>query len=72
MRFIDEIVRVEDKGEYTITHILTDGDEAQGYLPKADPKFEVGERIEVFFHDEWNQAKFRRLHGRARVDRNVS
>lgn len=60
MRTIIKILRVRDKGKYKLTDaLMDDGTEATAYT-SLDDKFEVGEEVEVFFHEQWNTVKFRR------------
>lgn len=60
LRKIIKILRVRDKGKYKLTDaLMDDGTEATAYT-KLDDKFEVGEEVEVFFHEQYNQVKFRR------------
>lgn len=41
--------------DYYVTTILdSEGDESQGF----GKDFEVGARVEVFFDEKWNKAKF--------------
>lgn len=60
LRFIKKILSVERKKsavmkDYYVTTILdSEGDESQGF----GKDFEVGARVEVFFDEKWNKAKF--------------
>jgi len=60
MRRIIKIIRVRDMGKYKLTDaLMDDGTEASAYTP-LDEKFEAGDKVEVFFHEQWNTVKFRR------------
>lgn len=63
MRTIVKILLVEDKGEYFITHALLDNqNEVRGWSKTKD-FYKVGDKVESFFHEEWDQAKMRKKVG---------
>lgn len=64
MRFIKKILMVEgwtkDGQQYYRTHaIITDGKQDEEEAAAFGKGFTVGQRVELFFDDEWNTTKFR-------------
>jgi len=58
---IVEIVHIEKRGDFYITHaIVDDGTEATSY--DVEP-YEEGDTVKVFFHDKYGRVKMKRITG---------
>lgn len=63
MRTIEKIISIEKRKDknnktYYKTIAIAGGDEVTGWSRKKD--YEVGDKVEVFHHDKWDETKMRK------------